>query len=119
MSDLYTLCKEAVGHHIYYVGTNGDERSQNFGQAVQGIAYCLECHDSHGLCIIIRTGFGDLCVDPEEIIILPNVSGQTAGLVYNVFSPADYLEICQKRLLLGENYGRRTRPIRQCGQIRD
>jgi hypothetical protein len=55
-----------VGNRIFYTGKNGDEYDkENHGKLVQGEGLCLSCHDSHGLCIMVKHDDGSvLCVDP-------------------------------------------------------
>lgn len=65
------LCKRSVGHKVRYKGTNGNEYDrENHGKPVEGEGQCLEYHDSHGMCILVKTSFGTVCVDPTEVEIL-------------------------------------------------
>lgn len=69
--ELHEICKTAVGHTVFFIGTNGNEYSDCHGQKVEGIGTCLSYHDSHGLCIVVKTeNFPELCVDPVCVKIL-------------------------------------------------
>lgn len=76
---LYTICRQAVGKYVRYVGTNGDERSEDYGKAVSGVGLCESYHDSHGLCLKIMpylTGKArysmSIYVDPVFVEISPS-----------------------------------------------
>jgi hypothetical protein len=69
MSSLWETCRDSVGKQVHYKGTNGDEYDvENHGKPVEGEGLCLEYHDSHGLCVIVRHNDGtQVCVDPTDL----------------------------------------------------
>jgi len=69
------ICRAAVGKRVRYTGTNGNEYDKiNHGKPISGIGLCLEYHNSHGLCIIVRDDetHREICVDPISINIINN-----------------------------------------------
>ena len=66
---LHEQCKRAVGTHVYYEGTNGNEyEPESLGKPVKGYGLCTAMHDSHGLCIVILQPDATLLyVDPISI----------------------------------------------------
>ena len=69
---LWDICRAAIGHQVRFKGTNGDEYdTANHGKPIEGEGYCVDFHDSHGLCIMVKLDSGlQVCVDPDEVIIL-------------------------------------------------
>lgn len=69
--DLTLVCRDAVGHRVRFKGTNGNEYSDFHGISIEGEGYCTAYHNSHGLCIIVKTDDDkEFCVDPIEVTIL-------------------------------------------------
>lgn len=71
--DLRQTCINAVGKQISFLGYNGDEFSDKYGQYISGIGLCTEQHDSHGLCIGVKINDDLLFVDPIKVVILSEV----------------------------------------------
>jgi hypothetical protein len=58
-----------VGKRIKYTGTNGNEYDEVcHGLFVKGEGICTECHDIHGVRIIVKHDDGTvMCIDPLSV----------------------------------------------------
>ncbi|RJQ30327.1 hypothetical protein C4565_00655 [Candidatus Parcubacteria bacterium] len=94
MDSLWQKCKDSVGHHIRFKGTNGDEYDKdNHGKPIEGTGFCDDFHDSHGLCLDVTLQDGDIIyVDPIEVEILK--TRKVLGYTFREFDECDKDAYC-------------------------